>query len=168
MKIYLFLFLFILIPVFAISSVSYTENGLPYGYREIRFDFSNNNDWIILQDSIKSVGFFGLNPVYIDKIDLSFDLFDINNYEMIGLAQKKEHFLRRFEVLFIGSITIVSFFAWIGLSIFNSMILGEAFGILRRDQILYLYATCSIVSFAIAIGDLLSDIEIKNDIIKLY
>ncbi len=141
------------------------------------FDFTNefhlSNEWEKLQNDRNSL--FSYNRIIFDKnftynYNLEFSLLvsDFKTYTEMSTGKKKEHFLRRFEVLFFGSLTIVSFFGWIGLSIFNSMIYGDNFGLLRRDQILFLYLSCSVISIAIAFTDLLTDIKLKNAVIQFY
>ncbi len=88
----------------------------------------------------------------------------------IGLMEfkKKENAFRRMEILFFGSLTIVSFAGWLCFSIFNIVIYGDAFGIIRKEQFLPLYLGSSIISLSVSVSDLLINIKNNKKIVEFY
>lgn len=81
-----------------------------------------------------------------------------------------ENIFHRLEILFFGSLTVVSFCGWLLLSLFNVIIYEETFSYIRRDQYLLLYVGASVVSFGVCITDLLMHIKprLKNKTIDFY
>ncbi|HOF00588.1 MAG TPA: hypothetical protein PK385_05020 [Spirochaetota bacterium] len=88
----------------------------------------------------------------------------------IGLMEfkKKENVFRRMEILFFGSLTIVSFAGWLSFSIFNIVIYGDTFGIIRKEQFLPLYLGSSVVSLSVSVSDLLINIKNNKKIVEFY
>jgi hypothetical protein len=85
---------------------------------------------------------------------------DFSEYQINQLIrydfQKKENIIRRAEVIFFGSLTIVSFMGWLTFSLYNMMIYGDTFGSLRREQFLTIYMGSGILSLAVSISDILA------------
>jgi hypothetical protein len=83
---------------------------------------------------------------------------------------QKENFIRRAEILFFGSLAISSFLGWFTFSIYNFIIYGDVFGILRINQFIALYLGSSIFSFAVSVSDLVIRMQIynKKKKIKIY
>ncbi|HOV15032.1 MAG TPA: hypothetical protein PK771_12150, partial [Spirochaetota bacterium] len=75
---------------------------------------------------------------------------------------------RRAEILFFGSLTIVSFAGWLTFSIYNVIIYGDTFGNLRRDQFLILYGGSAVISFSVAITDLFIQLKPKIKGVEIY
>ncbi|HPO50036.1 MAG TPA: hypothetical protein PLO89_06885 [Spirochaetota bacterium] len=93
-------------------------------------------------------------------------LFDgLNRYEF---KKKEENLFRRAEILFFGSLTIVTFSGWIAFSIYNMIIYGDTFGNLRRDQFLILYGGSAVISFSVAITDLFIQLKPKIKNVEIY
>lgn len=101
-----------------------------------------------------------INSSFVDQVIVSVsftDFLQIDNYAF----KKKENPIRRAEILFFGSLTIISFSGWLLLSVFNMMIYGEDFGVLRREQFLLLYLGSSFLSIAVVVSDLFIGLKPK-------
>lgn len=94
----------------------------------------------------------------------------LDDDEQIGLFYKGENLLRRAEILFFGSLTIVSFLSWISFSVFNVLVYDEPFGVLKRHQYLALYLGSSVISLSVSISDLLIRLNkpLKKHNIKVF
>ena len=75
---------------------------------------------------------------------------------------------RRMEILFFGSLTIVSFSGWFAFSIFNVLIYNDPFGVIRREQFLTLYLGSSVISLSVSVSDLLVNLKKKNKYVEFY
>lgn len=83
-------------------------------------------------------------------------------------AKKEENMFRRMEILFFGSLTIVSFSGWFAFSIFNVLIYNDPFGVIRREQFLTLYLGSSVISLSVSVSDLLVNLKKKNKYVEFY
>lgn len=89
----------------------------------------------------------------------------LNRYEF---KKSEENLLRRAEILFFGSLTIVTFAGWLSFSIYNVIIYNDTFGNLRRDQFLILYGGSAVIAFSVAITDLFIQIKPKMKGVEIY
>ncbi|HOJ63034.1 MAG TPA: hypothetical protein PLE45_01320 [Spirochaetota bacterium] len=97
---------------------------------------------------------FSINnkKIFLNSFELNTKIAnDISLYS----TETKENPFRRAEILFFGSLTIVSFGGWLGFSIYNLIIYGDNFGVLRREQFLALYLGSSLLALSVSISDLL-------------
>ncbi len=74
----------------------------------------------------------------------------------------EENIFRRMEILFFGSLTIISFSAWFAFSIFNIIIYGESFGVIRKEQYLPMYLGSSVLSLSVSVSDLINNLRKKK------
>lgn len=122
--------------------------------------------FIFLNSSLFSNEFFYEYSPYLTSLNFSINSKKIflNNFELnskikndisLYATETKENPFRRAEILFFGSLTIISFGGWLGFSIYNVIIYGDNFGVLRREQFLALYLGSSILALSVSISDLL-------------
>ncbi len=150
----LILFLIFLINS-TINSLNFNDKTnftLKFG---LRYETSFDNNYIFFKD-VKN---------YQKSYFLNFSLDDLEKYEF---KKKEENLFRRAEILFFGSLTIVSFAGWLSFSIYNVVIYGDTFGNLKRDQFLILYGGSAVISFSVAITDLLIQLKPKIKDVEIY
>lgn len=112
---------------------------------------------------------YNLNDILdIDKYQLMFDdsrpYMRITNYASAGEknSTQEENIFRRMEILFFGSLTIITFSGWLAISIFNIIIYDDDFGILRPAQNLSLYLGSGILSLSVSVTDLINNLQKKR------
>ena len=115
--------------------------------------FCNELNFIIEKPFLTSLEFSISNKkIFLNNFELNNK---IKNEISLYDSEKKENPFRRAEILFFGSLTIISFGGWLGFSIYNVIIYGDNFGILRREQFLTLYLGSTILALSVSISDLL-------------
>ena len=75
---------------------------------------------------------------------------------------QEENIFRRMEILFFGSLTIITFSGWLAFSLFNIIIYSDDFGILRPSQNLALYLGSGILSLSVSLTDLINNLQKKR------
>ena len=104
----------------------------------------------------------------IDKYQLMFDdsrnYLRITNFAATGekSTAQEENIFRRMEILFFGSLTIITFSGWLAFSLFNIIIYSDDFGILRPSQNLALYLGSGILSLSVSVTDLINNLQKKR------
>ena len=88
----------------------------------------------------------------------------ITNFASTGekSTTQEENIFRRMEILFFGSLTIITFSGWLSFSIFNMVIYGDDFGMLRPAQNLSLYLGSGILSLSVSVTDLINNLQKKR------
>jgi hypothetical protein len=119
------------------------------------YDFNTNNDSIWKNQ---------ISQTRIYQTDINYVMNKIEEFEF----KKTENLFRRAEILFFGSLTIISFGSWMCFSIYNTMMYGDTFGNLRRDQFLIIYAGAGIISFSVAISDIFIKFKLKTKGVEIY
>jgi hypothetical protein len=162
----------ILIPVFFllinnVSAVS-AERHLPQftgtdGSMVIQF---SQDEWQFTLDRQVDFKRLYFEP-FVHDLQLSVSFNYLHQMQRFAY-NKKENPIRRVEILFFGSLTLVSFLGWLFFSMMNVMIYEESFGILQREQVLWLYLGSSVISLSISISDLLINLRPKIKKIEIY
>ncbi|MCG8572149.1 MAG: hypothetical protein MJB14_18615 [Spirochaetes bacterium] len=95
---------------------------------------------------------------------------EIDTNPFIDLNNKGENLFRRAEILFFGSLTIISFMGWLSFSIYNTLIYGDSFGVLHPNQFIALYLGSSVLSLSVCVSDLLIRVQkrMKNKRVRFY
>ena len=113
--------------------------------------------------------YYNMNDILdIDKYQLMFDdsknYLRITNFASTGekSTAQEENIFRRMEILFFGSLTIITFSGWLSFSIFNMVIYGDDFGMLRPAQNLSLYLGSGILSLSVSVTDLINNLQKKR------
>lgn len=142
--------------IFQSISINLDKNDNPNDYSRLNYHFNDQyvsfNDDDISRNSANYFSNYYLTPSNIGLMEF----------------KKKENVFRRMEILFFGSLTIVSFAGWLCFSIFNIVIYGDAFGIIRKEQFLPLYLGSSIISLSVSVSDLLINIKNNKKIVEFY
>ena len=113
--------------------------------------------------------YYNMNDILdIDKYQLMFDdsrnYMRITNFAATGekSTAQEENIFRRMEILFFGSLTIITFSGWLAFSLFNIIIYSDDFGILRPSQNLALYLGSGILSLSVSVTDLINNLQKKR------
>lgn len=141
---------FFLISIFVILSLSYSLHGSSLERRVLiknNFNYYTNR---VIKFNSKPKFNLNLNKK-LDELKEGDE--DDDNF-ITGINYKGENLIRRAEILFFGSLTIISFMGWLVLSAFNMIIYDEPFGVLKRNQFLSLYLGSSIIALSVSLSDL--------------
>jgi hypothetical protein len=82
--------------------------------------------------------------------------------------KSEENLFRRAEIIFFGSLTVSAFASWMFMSLYNSLIYGETFGNLNRNQFLLLYLGAGTISISVSITDLFIKLKPKIKGVEIY
>jgi len=147
---YFFIALFIIFFLFNLFS---DEKEIRFVFAEIKLNnLTDNNKQ---KNKFSDITYFNSLETYLSFAE---------RYEL----KKEENPFRRAEILFFGSLTIISFASWISFSIYNTLMYNDSFGNLRRDQFIVIYLGAGIISFSVSITDLLIRLKIKSKGIEFY
>ncbi|OHD23205.1 MAG: hypothetical protein A2Y34_09445 [Spirochaetes bacterium GWC1_27_15] len=151
--------IFILIGIFLTPLLFCMENTFEVSYVSYRLEN------VFIKEK-KADNFITKSNYIYNYLKLNEYITDMKKYEF---KQTKENLFRRAEILFFGSLTIVSFAGWMSFSIYNVVMYGDTFGNLRREQFLVLYLGSAVISFSVSISDLFIQLSPKiNKNIQIY
>lgn len=164
-RVILYLFVLIFFQFTLLYGSNIRNNGLL-----IKNSWNFYRDEAVLKRKVVETQIYNPKLNLYEEFDLtvSYDSKVVNDRFPVTWNYKGENLLRRAEILFFGSLTIITFMGWLTFSAFNSLMYQDTFGTLDRYQVMSLYLGSSVISLAVSLSDLFIRLQPYFKNLKFY